>query len=149
MRNFLVKYFALSYHFKILGWKTHWVRAANIIFPLFYINAIYVNKTGTFSFDTFIGGFLAVILFVALFIAFGYFKIWPLKWDELTENQKWQYGNIVNGVSYLDNLTPVQQNVWEDLDAIYYHLYTKMNALTWPPIIMAVTTIITILILCT
>ena len=43
----------------------------------------------------------------ALFFGFVYFRFFPVKWEELDEFQKFQYGSVKN-----DSLTVEQRKEW-------------------------------------
>lgn len=87
MRKFIVKYFALDYICKVFGYTFNFTRSASFIFPLFVFNALLVMK-----FDYQIWQILTALpLAISLFIGFIYFRFAPVKWQELDNEQLFQY----------------------------------------------------------
>jgi hypothetical protein len=152
MRKFLVKHFVGDYYARLFGSTFNWVRAANIIFPLGCINGIYLVKTDTLSFETVPGIILLGLFLVAVFFGFVYFKLKPIKWDELDDSQKWQYGTgVKRGVLKSNELLQSDKlREWAKIDIeMYNFLKSKENWNLFPlfvnPIIMVITFLILIL----
>lgn len=117
MRKLIVKYFALNYTCEVLGKRVTFVRAANIIVPTFFLNGILTiaNESG----DKTIFEIIALILLaIVLFIGFVYFRIKPVKFNELDENQKHQYGiAALNGLLTKEvKLTKSELGEWIEID---------------------------------
>jgi len=90
IRHLIVTLFALNYLCTIFGWKLNCSRTGTIILPLFLITVV----STYFSLPTI---FLLVLYFidiVAVFFGFIYFIIKPIKWDDLNNSQKLQFGII-------------------------------------------------------
>jgi len=104
MRKLLVKHFVLDY-FNIFGLPLKAVRASRIIFPLFVLTGILLILHDQCNLPYFF--VIVAYLFDALSIYFGfvYFRIWPAQWEELDDEQKWQYG-------VLKELTEAQYKEW-------------------------------------
>lgn len=93
MRYYIIKYFALSHACRVFGKTITFVRAANIIFPIFLLNGLYAILTDSYAFDSFFGILFFIILLIALFFGFVYFRIYPVSYEELEDyQQKWFYG---------------------------------------------------------
>jgi hypothetical protein len=88
MRQLLVKFFVLDYFFKVFGVRFNIPRASAIIYPLFSITCILV----IFSAPEIITWTLCLLNAIAIFFGFVYFRIKPVKWQELDTLQKFQYG---------------------------------------------------------
>lgn len=127
MRKLIIKHFALDYIAIIFGQRTNWVRAANIIFPLFCINGVYSIKTETYPLETTIGIILLALLVIALFFGFVYFKLYPVKWEELDRMQKWQYGHAASTgeLSPAVKLSREQLNYFNVIDEYYTDLFKR------------------------
>lgn len=97
MRNYIVKLFALNYVVDIFGINLRWVRAANVIFPLFCIAGSLTAIDNWLRFPFYI------ILACAIWLGFGYFKFSPLNWEKdnkfMDEVQRWQF-NVANESTY-------------------------------------------------
>jgi len=118
MRKLIVKNFALDYFGNLFGWKFNAPRASRIIFPLFVITGILIAFfTPNWPTPTFILSILYLLDVIALFFGFVYFRINPIKWDELDEEQKLQYGLFENG----SKLTKEQEKEW-------LKIYKKYNS---------------------
>lgn len=94
MRKLIVKFTALNYIVKIFGANIQFPRISTIIVPLMWVLGVYMAKTETFFYNSAIGYVLFSLLLVAFFIGFIYYRFFPVKWHELTNSQKWQYGSI-------------------------------------------------------
>lgn len=92
MREFIIKNFALNHISVVFGKTINWVRIANWAIPSMCIGGLYSIYSGA-NFNSLLGWILLVlILAVTVFIPLIYLPIKPIKWDELTLSQKWQYG---------------------------------------------------------
>ena len=150
MRKLLVKYFVGDYYAKLFGSTFNWVRAANIIFPLGCINGIYLVKTDTVSLETVPGIILLGLFLVAVFFGFLYFRLKPIKWEELDDCQKWQFGTGVKmGMLKSKELLQADRlREWAKLDIDMHNLLkTKENWNLTPLLINPSIMIITFLIL--
>nr|DAI55968.1 MAG TPA: hypothetical protein [Bacteriophage sp.] len=110
MRKFLINYFALNYSVKVFGKTVSWVRAANVIFPLFVITGLLMTINTTIAYC------ILPILAVSVFCGFVYFEIYPLKETEidLLDNvQKYSYSiyyNKNNAPKAYNSLLPLLVN---------------------------------------
>jgi len=88
MRKFLVKHFVLNYN--IFGYNAP--RASRIIFPLMILNGIFWDYKKPTIFNV----SLLVLLVIALFFGFIYFRFYPAQYNELDNEQKEQYNIFHN-----------------------------------------------------
>lgn len=117
MRKYIVKYFALDYFYNIFGIKLNGPRAGAIILPLFILTGLTsCFLTPDWPNPSFILWFLYLLDVISLFFGFVYFHIKPVKWEELDENQKYQYG------FHGEELTGDQFKEW-------LKIYTKYNTI--------------------
>jgi hypothetical protein len=107
MRKFLVKNFVLDYQMKLFGKCYNAPRASRIIFPLFVITGLANSFNENFPNPTPLIWFLYFLVVLSLFFAFVYFSIKPVKFSELDDFQKLQYGFIL-----FEKLTNEEQNEW-------------------------------------
>jgi len=89
MRKLIVKYFALDYICRVFGKSVNFVRAANVIFPLMCLSGILMMANAGIIFTMSL-----ILTLLSLFLGFVYFRISPIKWEELDKNQKWQFGKF-------------------------------------------------------
>ena len=111
VRKLIVRHFALDYTIKLFGRKYNAPRASRIIFPLFLLTGILnILNTGwpTPTTTILVVYFLDVL---SIFFGFVYFNLWPAKWEELDDDQKWQYGQFPS-----IKLTKKQKNEWIDIN---------------------------------
>ena len=107
MRKFLVRNFVLDYRMNLFGKHYSSPRASRIIFPLFVITGIANIFNDDFPTPNVLVWFLYLLVFMALFFGFVYFRFYPAKWNELDDLQKLQYGYFP-----FANLTTEQQREW-------------------------------------
>lgn len=91
MRKLIIKFFALSYKFK-LG-DIAQLRASTVIFPLILLTMISINQ------DWMIKYLFGALFVVSLFFGFIYFNIYPLKDEDiryLDNVQLWYYNQKKN-----------------------------------------------------
>lgn len=105
LRQFLVKNFVLDYTFNLFGKIYNAPRASRIIFPLFVITGIANILNDDFPTPNGLVWFLYFLVALALFFGFVYFRLFPAKWEELDDFQKYQYG-------IFKKLTPKQHKEW-------------------------------------
>ena len=74
MRSFIVKFFALDYIGRIFGKKYRFTRSANVIFPLLLL----AGMLRMFDVSPYIFWSAVGLFFLAAFIGFVYFFIFPL-----------------------------------------------------------------------
>lgn len=77
MRHFIIKFFALDYIVSFFGKKINFTRSANIIFPLMLLCGSLILADKPLTSSVMILAFC--LLGVALFLGFGYFRLFPLK----------------------------------------------------------------------
>lgn len=99
-----MKHFVLDYRLKIFGKMYNAPRASRIIFPIMVITGYFAVTNPNYPTPTSFVWFLYTLLTIALFFGFVYFRINPVKWEELDDFQKFQYG-----VFKFDELTKQQQ----------------------------------------
>ena len=111
MRKVLINYFALSYSVKLFGKTVNWVRAANVIFPLFVITGLFMIINTTIAYC------ILPLLAISVFYGFVYFEIYPIKETEidLLDNvQKYLYSvyyNKNNTQQVYNSLLPLLTNI--------------------------------------
>lgn len=113
IRQFIVKHFALDYMsrtFIFFGAYRSAPRASRIIYPLMVITGFISVTNPDWPNPTFIIWMLYGLLAISLFLGFVYFKFFPVKWEELDNFQKYQYGLLK-----ADELTYKQFAEWHDL----------------------------------
>ena len=116
MRKFLVKNFVLDYQIKLFGKQYNAPRASRIIFPLFVLTGIANCLNDNFPTPTILIWILYGLIALSLFFGFFYFsKISPVKFSELDDLQKLQYGFIA-----FERLTKEEINEWKVLKSVYY-----------------------------
>lgn len=97
VRQFIVKHFALDYMsrtFIFFGAYRSAPRASRIIYPLMVITG-YISVTNPdWPNPTFLIWVLYGLLATSLFLGFVYFRFYPVKWEELDDFQKYQYGML-------------------------------------------------------
>ena len=96
LRLFIVRQFALGHIIKIFKLEISILRAARIMFPYFLLSAIFIKNVTPDVFNWYDWVLLSLWI-LQLWIGFswfglGYFELWPIKWKELDEEQKLQYG---------------------------------------------------------
>jgi hypothetical protein len=92
MRKWLVKNFVLDYMITLFGETYNAPRASRIIFPIFIITGILVATNPNWPNPTILIWFMYFVTAISLFFGFIYFRLYPVKWEELDEFQKFQYG---------------------------------------------------------
>ena len=107
IRQFLVRNFVLDYTFKLFGVQRNAPRASRIIYPLMAITGYFSATNPDYPTPTLFIWVLYALLTAALFFGFIYFRISAVKWEELDEFQKFQYGSVKN-----DSLTKEQRKEW-------------------------------------
>jgi hypothetical protein len=107
MRKWLVKNFVLDYMVSIFGKKYNAPRASRIIYPVFVITGIANVFNDNWPTPTLFVWFMYLLTATSLFFGFVYFRFFPVKWGELDEFQKFQYGHFPYA-----NLTTKQYQEW-------------------------------------
>ena len=126
MRSIIVKLFALDYICRAFGKTVNFVRVANVIFPLMCITGVLTVLQG-YAFESVLGIVCLALLSVSIFFGFVYFRLKPIKWEELDDSQKWQFGRgVLTQGDRLDiSLTPDQRKEWDKLDEEIQSIETK------------------------
>jgi hypothetical protein len=107
MRKLLIKHFVLDYMFNMFGTTFNAPRASRIIFPLMVITGYFSATNPDWPTPTLFVWLLYLLLASALFFGFVYFRIYPAKWKELDDFQKFQYG-----LHKSKSLTPTEYAEW-------------------------------------
>jgi hypothetical protein len=116
MRKWLVKNFVLDYMVSIFGKTYNAPRASRIIYPAFVITGIANVFNDNWPTPTLFVWFMYLLTATSLFFGFVYFRFFPVKWEELDEFQKLQYGMFPYA-----NLTEEQRKEWSKI----YKKYNK------------------------
>lgn len=114
MRKFLVKNFVLDYRIKLFGKYYNAPRGSRIIYPLFVMTGIANILNDDFPTPTLLIWLLYILVALSLFFGFVYFRFRPVKFDELDDFQKYQYG-----YAPFVNLTPKEKKEWQKLVMMY------------------------------
>lgn len=109
-RELIVKNFVLDYSITIFGKTYNAPRASRVIFPVFVITGYFVATNPNYPTPNVFLWFMYAITAVVLYFGFVYFRFFPVKFDELDNQQKLQYGHF----SY-DKLTWSQRKEWDKL----------------------------------
>ena len=136
MRKLIVKFFALDYVVKIGTKSINFVRAANILFPLFCLNGVLVVNGG-YSFDSIFKIISFLILLIAVYFGFFYFGSNPVMFKELDDSQKWQYGS--------KNMEQMEFNEMQEWNNLDLQKETKIYSPLWVALINPIILIATIL----
>jgi hypothetical protein len=111
IRKFIVREFALGVFVKIFGIKIRMLRAPRIIFPTFI--SLMICEANYLPY--YVVTFFLILFMLEAWIGFswfgvGYFDIWPVKWDELDEYQKYYFG-----LEKWYMMTIQERNEWDDI----------------------------------
>ena len=92
-RKLLVKLFVGDMMVQLFGKAFHYARAANIIVPSIMLLAYLLTDSDypKIAGNDYIG---LGVLAISIFFGFAYFRIKPVSWEELSNDQKFQYGNF-------------------------------------------------------
>jgi len=90
MRKFIIKNFALNHISVVFGKTINWVRVGNWAIPSMCVGGLYSIYTDM-DFMNPIGMIILLIILIQNLIVFVYLGIKPIRYDELTLSQKWQY----------------------------------------------------------
>tara|TARA_R110000868_G_scaffold82264_7_gene232347 strand:- start:2496 stop:2858 length:363 start_codon:yes stop_codon:yes gene_type:complete len=107
IRKFLVKHFVLDYTVNLFGRHYNAPRASRIIYPLMVITGFISGTNPDWPTPTLLIWALYLLVALALFLGFVYFRFYPVKWEELDKFQKFQYGHFPYA-----NLTKTQYQEW-------------------------------------
>lgn len=124
LRFFLVRNFALGYTTKMFGKYWSYPRAARITFPIFVVTGFVHVTNPNWPIPSLLGLLLFLLTAGCIWVGFpklplwfghGYFNLYPIKWEELDRDQKYQYGSYNQ-----TKLTSEQYNEWK-------HIYNEIN----------------------
>lgn len=98
LRKFIVKNFAFGYTIRIGELNISSLRCTRIMLPTFIITTLVIKEITPTTYD-FYDYFLMLLSLIEIWIGFScfgfdYFSLFPVKWNELDDEQKIQYGNI-------------------------------------------------------
>jgi hypothetical protein len=116
MRKFLVKNFVLDYRVKLFGKCYNAPRASRIIFPLFVITGMANALNENFPTPTIFIWVLYALSALSLFFGFFYFNLKPVKFEELDNYQKLQFG-FVN----FTKMRTKERKEWKKIKEIYFN----------------------------
>lgn len=91
MRKIIVRTCALYYEFKLFKWYANIPRISTIMFPSLLFAGISHANEWTIPLYIFLGIFGIATWIGFSWLGIGYFELWPVKREELTEQQKKQY----------------------------------------------------------
>lgn len=121
MRKIIVKYLALSYRVRLFGKEFTFVRAANVIVPLMLLLGYALIAQVAW-----LEWFVLVATAIAWLLVIVYLKLYPVKWAELDEEQKWFYGNAALSGKTKAVMTDKQYTQWKSIASIY-----GSNSIKW------------------
>lgn len=134
MRALIVKYFALSWRVQFFGRQRAWLRAANIIFPLMCLLALAVY------FDSFVAKCIVFALLIpSLYFGFVYFYQYPVKWEELDDEQKWFYGAYLTKFDKKNELAMQKWKEWHRINRQEYNNKKRIVMALQNPVIGIIT----------
>lgn len=107
MRKFIIRNFLLTKKKDLV------LGITNLM--LFSIASLLITYTG-FNIITVVASIASLLL---LFFTFIYFDIYPVKWEELNDEQKWNVGIAVQTGKTTMKLTDKQLEEWKKLDKIF------------------------------
>ena len=91
MRKIIVRTCALYYEFKIFKWYANIPRISTIMFPSLLFAGISGANEWTIPLYIFLGIFGVAAWIGFSWLGLGYFELWPVKREELSDMQKKQY----------------------------------------------------------
>lgn len=96
MREFLVKQFVLATYVKLFGKTFTFLRASRILFPMFTIIGMIIVTDPAYPALQWWDFLLLTVLTAAVWVGFGfwnwgYFRLFPFKYEELDDEQKQNY----------------------------------------------------------
>lgn len=107
MRKLLIKHFVLDYMFTIFGTTFNAPRASRIIFPVFVVTGFFCATNDDYP-TPYLGlWILYAITAIVLYFGFVHFRFFKVKYKELDEFQKFQYG-----LHKPESLTPMEYAEW-------------------------------------
>lgn len=113
IRIFLVRQFALNRLTKVLGFIGPYrstLRCTRIIYPLVVLTGYFWVQSPDYPHPTTLALILMIAMIISLLIGFVYFRFFPVKWDELDDFQKYQFGYMKE-----ESLTKEQFEEWKDI----------------------------------
>lgn len=120
IRKFLVRNYVLDYKGNFFGWKYNAPRASKILYPQMVITGYIVVTNINWPTPTLLIWILYGLLALSFWFGFpwfglGYFSLFPPKWEELDDFQKFQYGHFKG-----DSLSSEQFQEWLKIAQKFY-----------------------------
>lgn len=114
MRKFIVKNFALNRRSKVFGYYITSLKVGRwtMLSLLVLMIILALGPAWKISIPAYVA--LAIFL-VLIFIGFFYFHIWPVKWHELSDDQKIQAGHAIKNGQSTMKLTESEWEEWLEL----------------------------------
>lgn len=101
MRKLLINHFVLDFFINLFGTRYNFPRASRIIMPVFILTGWLHMDPSTISW------IMIGVTCLLMYFGFVHFKLWPPKFYELDDQQKFQYGLLQP-----NKLTPLQYKEW-------------------------------------
>ncbi len=117
LRKLIIKHFVLDYTISIFGKTYSAPRASRIIFPVFVVTGYFVATNPNYPTPSFLIWVLYFLTALVLYFGFVYFRFFPVKFSELDDKQKLQYGHFA-----YESLTRNEKKEW---DKLYINSFQK------------------------
>ena len=154
MRKFLINQLALNHISIVFGKTINWVRIGNWAIPSFCIGGLYSIYTDM-DFMNPMGILILLVIALQNLVALVYFRLKPIKWDELDLSQKWQYGQALFSQQLTKELPKSERyKILSEWDEVNRKFRSKLESKKFynigPFLVVPVSIIITVLtaILC-
>lgn len=124
LRKLIIRHFWGLYRIKLpipsfspLGFRMRWtaaLRASRIIFPTYLLAGFLILLEGYGGFGTWIALLSTPVFFFLGFAwKYSYFQLWPVKWEELDREQRWDLGKMsMQIVNFPFKMTAEQLDEW-------------------------------------
>lgn len=109
-RELIVKHFVLDYTMKLFGKTYSAPRASRVIFPVFVVTGYFVATNPNYPTPSFLLWVLYALTATVLYFGFVHFRFYPVKFSELDNQQKLQYGHFA-----YNSLTSDERREWDYL----------------------------------
>lgn len=115
----ITKLFVGYYYFQGLGYYHNIPRGATIIMPLMILTGGISAYLNIYPYENTITTILLVLTFIAIYFGFIHFWIFPAKWENMDESQKWQQGKGIREGVLTNTLTAAQWAEWNMINKKY------------------------------
>lgn len=119
MRHLIVKYLALSYRVRLFGKEFTYVRAANVVVPILLLLGYALIRNENYPVADLLTCVFTSLFGVVFYAVAVYLRVHPVRWHELTTEQRWFYGHAVRLGKTNAVLTEQQYAQWQEIHATY------------------------------